>query len=245
MINIASTRWKRLLGAIFVFALIFFNFNQKSILFAQSMSSTSYIIQSSSVNCGGNTSATSSYALFDSVCETVSTTSTSPTTIPTMLSSSYAIDDGFQTMKDIPHISLTLSASSIALGTLSTASVASSSITTTVKTNASTGYSSTVIADGAFRTSKGGEMINTDGGITAGDGEYGFTTSGSDGQYNSSDTCIPYSSASTCTTVAKIYASNTLPANSTTTFTLKAARATTTPAGNYSQTITLITTGTF
>ncbi len=236
----ASTRKKTYLRVIIGIALFVFILKENNAVFAQTMTSNSYIVQSSSVNCGGGSSASSTYALYDSVCELGNATSTN------MTSASYILDPGFQAMKDISFITLSLSGNTISLGTLSTLSVASGTVTATVTTNATTGYTSTIIADGALRRSTGDAMINTDGGIVAGDGEYGFTTSGADGQFNSSDTCIPYSGASTCTTSAKTYATNTgVVSGRATTITLKAATSTTTPSGSYSQTITLITTGTF
>ncbi|MBI2644988.1 hypothetical protein HYW94_02310 [Candidatus Uhrbacteria bacterium] len=236
-----------------IFFLILFSFHTE-VLFAQEVSSTSYIISSGSVNCGGGTSTSTSYILYDSLCEVggpgVSSTS------PFATSTSYVLGSGFQAMQEQPHISVSYSTTTIAFGTLSTASVSSAIVTSTVTTNAPNGYVSSIIASAAFRqtSATSNKIANVnDGSVTAGSAEYGFATSGTHGLYNSanSDTCIPYTGADSdspaCTTSAKTFASHTSWVSAdATVITFKAAISTTTAAGNdYTQTVTLITTGTF
>lgn len=216
-------------------------------LFAQVLSSTSYRILSSSVNCGGTTSTSTSYALQDSACETVGPGASDSNAVFTT-SSSYVVGGGYQAMTDIPALSVSLSGTSIAFGTLSSSSVttATPTIDVTVTTNAVGGYSATIIADGAFRISGGNSFGDvTDNTVTAGGNEYGFRTSGSDGQFGSTDTCVPFTTSS-CSTSPKIFATNTSWVSSqTTTLTFKASPSTTTTAGGYSQAITIIVSGTF
>lgn len=221
--------------------------------YAQVLSSSSYTILSSSVNCGGGVATSTSYAIQDSLCETVGA-DTSDTNAVYSTSASYAVGAGFQAMTDIPHLTVSFSdpdsnngANTVAFGTLTTAAVASDQIGITVTTNATTGYSATMIANNAFKTGGGsafGEV--TDGTISIGGNEYGFRTSGTDGQFNATDTCIPYSTSSSCTTTAKEFAKNSSWVSSQlTTITYKAGASSTTPAGSYSHTITIIVTGTF
>jgi hypothetical protein len=216
--------------------------------------STSYRITSGTVNCGGGVGTSTSYILYDSLCEVGGPGPSSYS--PFATSTTYVLGSGFQTMQEQPHISVAYSTTTIAFGTLSTSAIASSTITVTVTTNAPNGYVASILADGAFkRTSNANHKIAnvSDGSVdTAGDdAEYGFTTSGTHGQYNATDTCIPYSGADidspSCTTSAKTFASHTgwVSADATI-LTFKAVIATTTTAGSdYTQTITLITTGTF
>jgi len=163
-------------------------------------------------------------------------------------------------MQEQPHISVSYSTTTIALGTLSTSSIASSTVTVTITTNAPNGYVSSIVANNAFRrTSNTSQKIANvgDGTVdgtasgTADSAEYGVRTSGAHGQYNATDTCIPYSGADSdspaCTTSAKTFATHTSWVSSdTTTLTFKMIIGSTTPAGSdYAQSITLITTGTF
>lgn len=220
---------------------------------AQVLSSNNYTILSSSVNCGGGVATSTNYAIQDSLCETVGADN-SGTNAVYSTSTSYAVGAGFQAMTDIPHLTVSFSdpdsnngANTVAFGTLTTAAVASDQIGVTVTTNATTGYSATMIADGAFRTGGGsafGEV--TDETISIGGNEYGFRTSGTDGQFNATDTCIPYSTSSSCTTTTKEFAKNSSWVSSQlTTITYKAGASSTTAAGSYSHTITIIVTGTF
>ncbi len=234
-----------------VFLLILLT-SQAETVFAQEASSTTYRITSGSVNCGGGTGTSTSYILYDSLCDVggpgVSSTS------PFATSTTYVLGSGFQTMQEQPHISVTYSATTIAFGTLTTSAVASSTVTVTVTTNAPNGYVSSLLASAAFRqtSNTSNKIANvSDGSVTAGSAEYGFTTSGTNGQYNATDTCIPYTGADSdspvCTTVAKTFATKTSWVSAdATTLTFRAAISTTTAAGSdYAQTITLITTGTF
>ncbi len=84
---------------------------------------------------------------------------------------------------------LSLSATSIDLGTLSADSVATAYVTSTITTDSITGYGLTVTEDGNLRS--GGNDIDDvgDGTVTAGSEEYGISTTGDDGQL-SSDTAI-------------------------------------------------------
>ena len=219
---------------------------------AQEASSTSYRITSGVVGCGGGTSTSTSYILYDTLCDVGGPGPSSNS--PFATSATYVLGSGFQAMQEQPHISLTLSTNTLNFGTLSTASVSTATATTTVTTNAPNGYVSSIIASAAFRqtSNTSNKIANvSDGSVTAGSAEYGLTTSGTNGQYNATDTCVPYSGADSdspiCTTVAKTFSSKTSWVSAdATVITFKAAISTTTAAGSdYTQTITIITTGTF
>ena len=226
--------------------LLLASFDAKDV-FAQVLSSDSYRILSGSINCGGNTATSASYALQDSACDTVGPGASDSNAVFTT-SSSYVVGGGYQAMTDIPALSVSLSGTSIAFGTLSSSSVttATPTIDVTVTTNAGSGYSATIIADGAFKISGGNSFGDvTDGTVTAGANEYGFRTSGSDGLFGSTDTCMPFTTSS-CSTTPKIFATNTSwVSSSTTTLSFKASPSTTTTAGGYAQAITIIVSGTF
>ncbi len=194
------------------------------------MSSNNYRVQTDSFSCGGGRSTSNNYILFDTLCDTAA---------GDMTSSSYVASGGFQAAQDLPFITQTLSGTSVAFGTLATNSVATGTITVTISTNSWAGYSTTIVTDGDFRTSGGAAMTNagTNDTISAGSGKYGIATSGSHAALTG-DNGI--------SSTAKTIASSSGPADEVvTTVTFKAAASATTVAGSYSQTITIITTGTF
>ncbi len=192
-------------------------------------SSASFNNVSESINCGGAMSSSATFKLMDTTCDQATGSSTS---------SSFGNSAGFEAMEDLPRISFTLSGTTISFGTLTTGAVASGSITTNVKTNAVTGYTTTIVADGGFKNPSN-DVIDavSDGTVTAGSEEYGMRTTGADGQFNSTDTGI--------TTTPQIYATNSSPTDTTTTLTFKAAVSSTTPSGNYAQIVSLVATGRF
>lgn len=195
--------------------------------------STSYTIFSDSIGCGGGYSTSTGYTLLDAACET--------TEGGYATSTGYKTGSGFLAMSDLPFLTSSLSGGSIAFGTLSVTAIASSTVSVSVQTNAGLGYATSIISDGDFRNTKGKSMTNAGASdtISVGSGKYGFGTTGSDGQYNSADTGISSSTA-------KIFALSTgLGASSTTSITFKAAPSSVTAAGSYSQSLTIITTGTY
>jgi len=217
----------------YFFVIIFFVFTNSAALFvyADSMASSNYIILDDATNCGGDLSSSTNYKLSDSFCENAS---------GAQASALYALDSGFQAGADEPFIDITLSGNTLNFSGLSPSSVATSTITLTVSTNASDGYSADIYTDGAFRTSAGDTFTDASASdtISAGSGKFGITTSGDDGQYNSTDTGIGIT--------AKTFAARTSGASgSATVVTFKAAPATTTNAGQYNQAITITAAGTF
>lgn len=140
----------------------------------------------------------------------------------------YALRGGFQAM-ELSALSLTLSTTSIALGTLALDSVASSSLTATVTSDG--GYSVSITEDGNLRDGANDIDDIGAGNVTAGTEGYGIRTSGAQGQVNGSDTAVTGGSL----TVAS---SNSSASAVATTVDFRAAVDTDSLAGSYSHTVT-------
>lgn len=152
-------------------------------------------------------------------------------------STNYVLLAGFQSLAEHPTFSFSVSASSIALGTLQVASVASQSYTATTSTNAPYGYATTIYEDGDLRV--GASTIDDvgDGSVTAGTEEYGVAVSGTDAAFGT-DQAI--------TSSGVVVASRSNWVNgSVTTVTHKAAISASSVAGSYAHTVTYMSTGTF
>lgn len=164
-------------------------------------------------------------------------------------STNYRNCSGFQcTLAQVPSITFTLSTNSINLGTLTTAAVNTSSHTAIVTTNWN-GYTLRVVQDGNLR--KGSDDIDpvVSSPISAGTEAYGLATSKS-GQDIVQDTSCGSASynASAITSTPQSVASTTTatsPSGDTTTICYAASISGTTAAGNYSQAVTFIATGSF
>ncbi len=165
-------------------------------------------------------------------------------------SANYGTGSGFQyVLAEVREIVFTMSKNSISLNPLCTGSVTTDSHTITVTTNAAQGYQVTVIEDGELR--KGADNIdNVVGGfVNAGNEEYGLATSDTGQAISTWDGACDNSNpetASPITGTAQSVASNALPIdNDSSTMCYSASISGTTVAGDYSQIITYIATGTF
>lgn len=158
-----------------------------------------------------------------------------------------------------PTITSTLSANTCSLGTLSSGAVNFCSYTNTVTTNAGGGYASTIIdlsgtSAGKLCSPSVGTCTN-DIGVAAGDNdvdqgseEYGVGTSKASQTITQYSTCANNNPqpAKAISTSAQQYANAAGPVSSDVTTLCHAASITgTTPSGNYTATVTHITTGTF
>lgn len=152
-----------------------------------------------------------------------------------------------------PTITSLLSSSTCLLGILDNTSINFCSYNNNVTTNASSGYSSTILDDGNLRSS-GGDDINDETGdsdVDEGTEEYGVSsddTTGTQAIIDSTgcDDSGTFEAASAITTDAQEYADNTGPVDAEiTTLCHSASVLGTTPAGSYSHLTTHITTGTF
>lgn len=195
------------------------------------MNSESYINWFDSLNFGGEeTSSSINYQLQDTLGE-----------IGTGLISGslYGAAIGFRQVESDPKFTFTISKNSINFGALTVGTVFQDSYTVTTTTNALNGYQTTIVEDGNLRTGGGGEINDViDGEVTAGSEEYGIRTSGANGQMNSSDTAI------TGTAQAVADCGSWVTADAVT-VTHKVSITSTTEAGYYSHTVTLISTGRF
>ncbi len=199
---------------------------------AGTMSSTSFTITSDDISAGGGNSTSASFISEGDVGGTAAGEG--------QTSASFASCAGYPcTLNVVPlAITFTVSPNSVALGTLTTGSVASGTTTLTVTENAASGYSVTATADGQLRTA-GGKFVPdvADGAVTAGAGEYGIGLTGTDRAF-ADDRSV--------TTTARTVMSNAgSVSGSAVTVTFKAAASATTAAGSYSQVVTFIATGTF
>lgn len=166
-------------------------------------------------------------------------------------SSNYRNCSGFQcVIAQVPSITVTLSDTTMNLGTLSTGSVNTDSHTVSVTTNFG-GYTTRVYEDGNLRTANGDEVNDVaDGFVNAGSEEYGLATSQS-GQNITQDTdCGSSTYAATGldgVSNPKSVASKGGPTYTaeTTTICYAASRSGLTAAGIYQQIVTFVTTGSF
>jgi len=196
-----------------------------------SMSSQNFQIFADTINYGGGKSTSGQFIIFDSIGES------GIFNTPTSTSANYGLSAGFHSMNQGNYISVNITPDSVNLGNLSPNAVATGDLTLQIATNATFGYSSTIVADGSFRQGDPTKNITSvaDGQVSAGVAEYGIRTSGSDGQFNSADQGI--------STSPQIFASRSNPTNlSNTTITFKASVAASTPRGDFSQSITITTT---
>lgn len=189
------------------------------------MSSASYSIYADVIgpNGAGFTTSTS-YSLSDTPGEAVAGTVTS---------TSYELRGGFQAAEQDESLSISLSNSSLDLGSFSKtqASVGTASTVMTVTCNAATGYSVSMSGVSGIMPSAVG-----DGTVTAGDEEYGFTASGGDSAIASDVSVI----------AGRLVASASSPVyQSQTTLTFKASISQSSVAGTYSQAVTLTASANF
>jgi len=197
---------------------------------AQVMSSANYKIFVDSINGGGELGTSANYKLTDTIGEVGVTEDTSST--------NYKIKAGFEAIGPDQILTVNLSTNLVALGVLSPNNVVTADEVLTITTNGN-GYTTTIVTDGNLRASDGSDINNvSDGTVTAGSEEFGIRTSGTGGQYNSTDTSI--------TTTAKTIAQRTtaISANSIT-VTFKASVTTSTAFNSYSNIVTFSTTGNF
>lgn len=179
------------------------------------MSSTNYFIYADTVETGGGLSTGGVYGLQDTAGE-------SPVGFSS--SSAYEIRAGYQFMER-GSLSLIISSNSLNLGTLSATAVNSGSTTATVTTDSVTGYSLSI-------SSVSGTSVAavTDGTVTAGSEEYGFSASGAESSVTG-DVAVAASTlvASTSSPIT----------DSATIMTFKASMSPSTVGGSYGQTVTI------
>ncbi|OGH94187.1 MAG: hypothetical protein A2538_01485 [Candidatus Magasanikbacteria bacterium RIFOXYD2_FULL_41_14] len=183
------------------------------------MSSTDYYIYADDFSVGGGLSSGGSYSLQDTVGQ-------SPTDIST--GGSYALHSGYQ-YQTLGSISLSISDSSLSLGTLTSTGASSTAATTaTITTDSATGYVLSI------SNVSGTSLAAVSDGAVDGDGsseEYGVAASGSDAAFGT-DQAVTSSLALASNAGA-------VSGGSATILTFKAVRGAASEAGSKSQSITL------
>lgn len=185
------------------------------------MSSTNYKVQSDDFATGGLTSSTN-YGVLGTAGDWQGLTS----------STNYGVYGGYVNSQLTPTLSISLGSSSVALGELSLSSVASATLTATISTDASGGYSLGISENTNFTSGSTNITDVSDGSVTAGSEEYGVRTTGSAGLYNSTDTGIT-------TNFKSIASSSGMVTSQAVGVVFKASMSSATSAGSYSHTITL------
>lgn len=150
-----------------------------------------------------------------------------------------------------PTLTVTISADSCALGTLTANYIETCSYSVTVSTNASNGYVSTILADGLLRNTIDNINDATDGTVNKGQEEYGISTTKAGQTILQSLTCTDNDAgisqpASQLLTSAQQFANATGPISAdATTLCHKASVSGATPAGSYAQVATIVVTANF
>lgn len=191
------------------------------LLAAAEMSSTNYHIYADTIGVNsGSFSSSTSYSLQDTIGETPGFTT----------STTYELRGGYQAMER-GELTLSISDMSINLGALSTSEVKTASTIITVRSDASTGYALSISA-------VGGSMPSpvSDGAVSAGAEEYGFSVSGPNALL-SGDNAV--SAGTTLAAASQPVASDPV------TLTFKASHANNSVANSYSQTIVLTVSANF
>ncbi|MSU75679.1 MAG: hypothetical protein EXS55_04155 [Candidatus Magasanikbacteria bacterium] len=179
------------------------------------MSSASYSIPADGITFGGVEATSTTYGTFSSIGGPPAGNTTS---------SSYIVRGGFLASDD-GSLTLSLSSTSLSLGTLSASSVASGSTVATVNTNSGTGYTLSIGS-----VSGTGLTGVSDGTVTAGSEEYGVAVAGSNRAFTTDQ-------AIAANLVLASYAGPVT--NDQITLTVKASITSNSTAGSYSQSITL------
>lgn len=210
MIIIDFTVMKKTVAAILFILGIVFPLNSFG-----AMSSTNYMIYADAVDAGGGLSTGGIYTLQDTAGESPAGFSTT---------SIYEIRAGYQAMERA-NLSMDISDSSLNLGVLDAAAVSAASSIVTINTDSETGYNLIIQSvDGA------GLAAVSDGEVTIGAEEYGFSVQGN-------DTLI---SGDVAVTAGTAIASASEPViNGQLILTFKASKSAFSAAGTYSQSVTL------
>lgn len=180
------------------------------------MSSSTYQIYADVISIGGGLYTSSTYSMEGTGGEGA---------VGISSSSTYEIKGGFQYMDLESYVSLTMSSSSLNLGSLSTASVSQASTTAYISTDSGAGYTLSI-------SGVSGTAINsvTDGAVSAGSEEYGLALEGTNRAYTNDMAVLP----------PRVLSSNIAPiTNDQLDLIFKASISPTSTANIYSQTVSL------
>lgn len=180
------------------------------------MSSSNYTIFADSIDSGGVLSTGGTYTLEDTAGE-------SP--VGSATSSTYEVIGGYQAM-DWSVLTMSLTTTSVSLGTLSASAVNTADTTAVITTNVSSGYVLSV-------ASVSGSSLTAvaDGAVSSGQEEYGLAVSGADRAFSDDRSVV----------AGRVLASSSTPVTSVqTVITFKAGMASASAVGSRSQSITIM-----
>ena len=188
-----------------------------------------------SLECGSlESSSSQNYKIRDTLCETEQSYLASSNNLGT--GAGLNETEGY-TEETPPYINFSLSKNTIDLGAITPEAISQDTLSTTVETNAISGYSCYIYSIDGLKDLNGNEITPvTDGIVSVGSEEYGVSTAGSDGQFTEDTPITPN---------MRLYASYDGPANTITTLNFKASASPLTEAGYYKQNIALIAAGSF
>lgn len=152
-------------------------------------------------------------------------------TATTTIGGNFVIKGGFEA-ETVGILTYSLSKRSVDLGTLSSGSISSDSMSITVSTDSPSGYTLSLVQDGRLRTGGNGQIVFANvpaGGVVAGTEGYGIRTTGGSSLL-SSDTSISDGLA--------VASTGGIANNDTTTIEYRASIAPGTRGGTYQQTVT-------
>ncbi len=150
-----------------------------------------------------------------------------------------------------PTLTVTISADSCALGTLTANFIETCNYLVTVSTNASNGYVSTIVGDGLLRNTINDINDAIDGTVNKGQEEYGVGTSKTGQTILQNTSCTDHDAgisqaATRLLTTAQQFANSTTPISADpTTICHLASVSGATPAGSYAQVATIVVTANF
>lgn len=213
---------KSMYKIILAFSISFFSFGLPAAALG-SMSSATYSIFADVIGANGSVYSTgTTYSLNDTPGEAV---------VGTVNSGSYTVRGGFQAAEKDEALSLTVSNSSLNLGTLSRTQISSASTVLSVTSNSLTGYS--VSISGTSGTMPDGVR---DGTVSVDSEEYGVAVSGTDRAFSDDESVVAGRVLASATTAV---------VGSETTLAFKASINGASVAGNYSQAVTLTASANF
>ena len=214
------------MSRIFSFLLIFSLFFGTRVVKA-AMSSTNYYIYADTVNVGGVLSANGAYSLKDTTGELGGGVSSSST---------YQINGGFQYM-EIGGLSMSVSNSSLSLGSLISYNASSTASTTvSVNSSAASGFVLSVanVSGTALASVTDGNVDGIVGANTNAE-EYGLSVSGTEAAFSDDRAIAP----------GLVLSQSNFPVDSNIVLTFKAVRNSSTTPGTYSQNISLVASANF
>ncbi|MFH1404819.1 MAG: hypothetical protein ABIH21_01820 [Patescibacteria group bacterium] len=192
-------------------------------------SSTNFKLWGHSFTSGGASMSSSNY---------ITKGSAADNSTDKMTSTNYLSEAGFESLYEEPKLTMSLSETTVVLGTLVTGTFATGSITVSVSTNADFGYSLSLTETRAIQNTQGNIIDDvSDGDVTAGSEEFGVAVSGTDASF-ANDRAVTGSALT-------LASRSTWSAGVDSVISFKAAISETTQYGDYSGSYTFIVTSNY